>query len=167
MYKIDYDNPKLYKVNGELKKDFRFIDAYEYIKTEILRYDNDIKLPSHFALRLKGLMDGKFMCNNNITPNANYSIESIKETFTACKDKIHWALDNKDFNNEQQKLNYIFAIVEGNINDTVKVLKYKEKQQDKLDILDVSNLEYDGVKYEEKKKVEKFNKVADKLKDIW
>jgi hypothetical protein len=76
-------------------------------------------------------------------------------------------LDNKDFNNEQQKLNYIFAIVEGNINDTVKVLKYKEKQQDKLDILDVSNLEYDGVKYEEKKKVEKFNKVADKLKDIW
>ena len=164
---VDYNNPKLYKKDGKLKLDYPFIDMYEYVKTEILRYDKDVKLPKYFFLRLKGLTQGKFMCNNNINPNANYSEKAIKLTFMSLKDKIHWVMDNKGIDEEQKLLNYVMTMIEGNINDTVKSLKYKEKQQDKLENLDVSNLEHEGMKYEDKKKVEKVNKVASKLKDLW
>ena len=41
-------------------------ELYQYIKKDILQYDDNKKLPKWFVLRLKGLNQGKFCANNNI-----------------------------------------------------------------------------------------------------
>ena len=67
------------KMTEKEKKDWN--ELCEYVKKEILQYDDSLKFPKHLALRLKGLKDGKFMCNNNTQNLANYSFEEILLTF--------------------------------------------------------------------------------------
>ena len=161
---VNYDNPKLYTNAGKLKKQFEFIDLAEYVKKEILRYTDDMKIPNHLVLRLKGLLEGKFICNNNTTQEANYTIESVKYTFMACKSKIHYALDTVPFNSESRKINYIFKIIEGNINTVFINLLQSKKQVDKMMVLSTDSLESNDVEYVKK---ERESKVSKKLKKFW
>ena len=118
------------KVTDKEKQDFDKL--YQYIK-KILGYSDDMALPKFMVLRLKGLKDGKFIANNKTKSKANYDYYTIFLTFVYCKDKIQKALQNKKFAKEQNKFNYIMAIVENNINDVVIRLKNAKKVEEKIE----------------------------------
>lgn len=110
------------------KEKAEFDKLYNYVKA-ILGYNDDMALPKYMVMRLKGLSEGKFYANNKVKQTAQYSYRIILLTFMYCKDKINKALATKKFTNEQNKFNYIMAIVQNNINDVVIRLKDAEKSK--------------------------------------
>ena len=112
---------------GQEKKEFDLL--YDYIKKEILKYPNEIALPKYLIMRLKGLRDGKFIVNKKTKAKADYPYSTILLTFQFCKVNILKAIETKRFTNEQNKINYIMAIIENNIGDVVLRLKAKEKAE--------------------------------------
>lgn len=136
---------------------------YQYVKKEILLYDDSQSIPSSFILRLKGLTKGKYIENKKIEDKANYSYEIILYTFQICKPSIMNTLSNKTFENESYKFNYICKIVENNINDVYLRVKKAKKTEENIQNMDTKILSHKGGKYQKKTKEIK-NK---RLKDLW
>lgn len=124
------------KVSNNEKEEFDKL--YSYVKT-ILGYDDSMALPKYMVMRLKGLSEGKFYANNKVKQTAQYSYRVILLTFMYCKDKINKALTTKKFTNEQNKFNYIMAIIQNNINDVVIRLKKAEKAEKKIDKIEITD----------------------------
>lgn len=136
---------------------------YQYVKKEILLYDNSQSIPSSFVLRLKGLTKGKYIENKNIDDRADYSYEIILYTFQICKPAIMSALSSKTFENESYKFNYICKIVENNINDVyLRVMKAK-KSEESIQKMDTNILSHNGGTYQ--KKTEELKN--ERLKELW
>lgn len=108
-----------------------FDKLYQYVKKEIMGYNSDMALPKFMVMRLKGLSEGKFYANNKIKSKAHYDYQTIYLTFMFCKDKIYKALQTKKFTSEQNKFNYIMAIIENNINDVVIRIQKLKQSKDK------------------------------------
>lgn len=138
-------------------------DLYEYVRTEILRYDRNQSLPSGFVLRLKGLTKGKYLENKNIEDKANYSYQVILCTFKICKPQIMNAIAMKDFKNEQNKFNYICKIVEGNINDVYMRLKKKDDQKRKAAEVNTDVFSHTGASY----MTQTEQKINKRLENLW
>ena len=139
-------------------KDPHWNELYNYVKSEIMGYDETKKLPKHMILRLIGMTEGKFMANNNIKAEAKYSFKEILITF-----KIHKQLlinSSKHIKEEQKRFNYIMAIVENKINDVCQRLRDKEKAEEKMQKV---NIDSDSKGAEYKKRT----KHKDKLEDLW
>lgn len=113
---------------------------YNYTR-QILGYDEAMALPNFVVMRLKGLSDGKYYANKKTKNMAKYDYNTIYLTFVYCKDKIQQALQNKNFTNEQAKFNYVFAIVNNNINDVVLRLKKAKKTEEKMQKSEVIDYE--------------------------
>lgn len=145
-----------------MAKDDGFDELYNYVKSEILNYDKNQSLPSSFVLRLKGLAKGKFIENKKIKDKADYSYDVILNTFKAKKKDIIYAIEHKDFDNEQYKFNYIIAIVQNNINDIYLRMENAKKQKESINNVEI-NIEYDETKY--KRKTDDLTN--QRLKDIW
>lgn len=117
------------KMTDKERQDFETL--YQYVK-KILGYGEDMALSKFMVLRLKGLSEGKFHANKKIKSTASYDYNTIYLTFVYCKADIQKALQTKTFQSEQNKFNYIMAIVENNINDVVIRLKNAKKNEQKL-----------------------------------
>ena len=115
-------------------------NLYQYVR-KLLGYDETMALPKFMVVRLKGLTEGKFMANKKTKSKASYDYYTIYLTFIYCKDKIQKALQTKKFTNEQNKFNYIMAIVENNINDVVIRLKNEKKVEEKIEKTEVVDYE--------------------------
>lgn len=113
---------------------------YNYTR-QILGYDEAMALPKFVVMRLKGLAEGKYYANKKTKNMAKYDYNTIYLTFVYCKDKIQQALQTKNFTNEQAKFNYIFAIVNNNINDVVLRLKKVKKTEEKMQKSEVIDYE--------------------------
>ena len=136
---------------------------YQYVKKEILLYDESQSIPSNFVLRLKGLTKGKYMDNKNIEDKASYSYEIVLYTFQICKQSIMNGLSNKTFANESNKFNYICKIVENNINDVyLRVVKSK-KIEENMQSLETNVLSHRGGTYQKKTEELRNNR----LNDLW
>lgn len=118
-----------------------FDKLYQYVKTKVLGYTGDMALPKFMVMRLKGLSDGKFYANNKTKSTAKYDYNTIYLTFVFCKDKIQNALQTKKFTSEQNKFNYIMAIVENNINDVVIRAKKTKKVEEKIEKTEIIDYE--------------------------
>ena len=118
-----------------------FDKLYQYVKTKVLGYTGDMALPKFMVMRLKGLSDGKFYANNKTKSTAKYDYNTIYLTFVFCKDKIQNALQTKKFTSEQNKFNYIMAIVENNINDVVIRVKKTKKVEEKIEKTEIIDYE--------------------------
>ena len=138
-------------------------ELFEYVKREILQYDESQKMPSSFALALRGLSTGKVMDNKKELDEADYSFKVILYTFQICKPQIMQALSGKDFKSECSKFVYICKIVESNINDVYLRLEKAEKARDKTEQIETNNLAHKGASYKQKTKVTQNNK----LKNLW
>lgn len=46
----------------------------DYVKREILEYDENMKFPKYLALKLQGLKKGEHIANKNIRASASYVI---------------------------------------------------------------------------------------------
>lgn len=150
------------KMTAEEKQ--QWDDLYQYVRKEVMQYDDNQSLSKEMVLRLKGLTKGKLMANNKSKNYAEYSYEVILYTFKACKPSISRAIQGKKFKNEMNKFLYISAIVENNINDIYLRVKNVKKSHKKAQETNLDNVYYEGAEY---KKKTKETVVGDKFKDLW
>ena len=141
------------------KKDWE--ELYYHVK-KVMGYDENQALSSTMVLRLKGLLTNKFIENGNIQSTANYSYETILNTFKFCKMDIDKALRTNNWSNEMHKFNYILKIVEQHINTVYMKMKGVKKSQEELGATDMSQI----AKYINTfKKTDK--KTNNKLNELW
>ena len=159
------------KSNAETKKDVKptkkmtqkeiveWDALYQYVRKNVLKYDDNMALPKFMTLRLKGMTEGKFITNNATKEMANYSYELILLTFKFCNIEIQRALREVRFKDEQHKFNYIMRIVDANINDVYMRLKKKEEVKKEVRESTVELPSNTGVAYKPKKKTnDRFDK---------
>lgn len=138
-------------------------NLYQYVKKEILMYDDTQAIPSNLVLRLKGLSKGKYIENKKQKDKADYSYEVILYAFKISKPVIMSATSGKNFDTEMQRFNYICKIVENNINDVYIRLKNARSRVKKTQNVDTGVFENKGSEYN-KKTVDITNP---KLNDLW
>ena len=136
---------------------------YTYVKTNIMGYDENQALSSTMVLRLKGLSTNKFIENNNIESTANYSYETILNTFKFCSPDLYKALRTNNFKDEMHRFNYILKIVEKNINTVYLRMKNVEKTKEEVKNTTIDTVNHIGAEYQRKTK-EVNNKL---LNNLW
>lgn len=139
-------------------------ELYNYVRSEIMQYDNNQSLPNSIVLRLKGLTTGKLIENKAQENKANYTYEIVLYTFKICKQSILNAIATKEFNSEMSKFIYISAIVENNINDVYLRINNAKKSKEKTANINIDNINYNGADYQ--KKTEE-NNMSKKLEELW
>jgi len=50
-----------------------WVELCEYVKKEILQYDDNMKIPTYLVLKLQGLKKGQHIANNNIKITTKYT----------------------------------------------------------------------------------------------
>ena len=136
---------------------------YTYVKKNIMGYDENQALSSMMVLRLKGLLTNKFIENGNITSTANYSYETILNTFKFCSPDIQKALRSNSFKDEMHRFNYVLKIIEKNINTVYMRMKNSEKAKEEAKSMVIDTVNHTGAEYQRKTK-EVTNKLLD---DLW
>jgi len=151
------------KMTAKEKKDFD--NLCSYVKTDIMGYGDDMKLSKYMILRLKGMSEGKYIANKNVKMQAKYSYKIILLTFKLCRKQIEsYIFKNKSiFNDEKHKFNGIMVIVDGEINNTVKMLTRAAKAKAKTEEVDMSHQNNTQAKYKTKGE----NKKSEKLDKLW
>ena len=131
-------NTKNKKMSTQDKKDWDLL--YDFVRYNILNYDENQSLSRTMVLRLKGLCSNKFIENKSITSTANYSYLVILNTFKYSILDIRNALKVHRFNDENHKFNYILRIVESNINTVYLKMKESEITKKKIEQTDISRV---------------------------
>ena len=134
---------------------------YMYVKSNIMGYDENQALSSTMVLRLKGLLTNKFIENNNIASTANYSYETILNTFKFCSVDIQKALRTNRFVDEMHRFNFVLKIVERNINTIYLRMKNLEKAKEEAKNTTVETPVHTSAEFKPK------TKKADKFSDLW
>ena len=152
--------PEPIKMTEVEKKEWS--ELYNYVKKEILFYDDNQNIPQNICRKLKGIRTGKFIENRLIENQAEYPYKIILYTFQICRPRILAALSGKTFESEMQQVNYICAIVKNNINDVYEMVKRKERNDEKVENMDTEILTHKAAHYQTKTKELK----NDKLKNL-
>jgi hypothetical protein len=147
------------------KQEMNDFDAlYQYVRCNVMGYDQNQSLSKNMVLRLKGLSKNKFMENRNIADTANYSYQTILNTFKYCHLDIQRGLRNNSFKDENHKFNFVLKIVEGNLNTVYLKMKDTEKAKEEIENHDIS----DAVNYVNNFKPQEDNKNnSKKYNDLW
>lgn len=136
-------------------------ELYTYVRKNVMGYDDNQALSSAMVLRLKGLLTNKFMENNNIKSTANYSYETILNTFKYSSLDINKAMRTNSFKDESHKFNYILKIVEKNINTVYVRMKNVEKAKEEAKNITIEAPIHTGAEFKPKEKKK------DKFTDLW
>lgn len=137
-------------------------ELYQYVKKNVLGYDDSQSLSRNMVLRLKGLLTNKFMDNNKIESTANYSYKLVLLTFKFCNPDIQRGLRSIGFKDENHKFNYILKIVESNLNTVYLRLKNAEKAKETTQTLDTATATHTGAEYQTKTE-----KTSKRLEEYW
>lgn len=150
------------KTKDEERK--QWIELCEYVKKEILEYDDNMKFPQYLALKLQGIKRGEHIANNNHTANAHYDDYTILCTFKLCKKKIVSYLreNDKKIQDERHKINLIMKILEPEINDVYLRIQRAEKTKSSVESKSFDNQSNNGADY-----VSKTKEVSDKMKKLF
>jgi hypothetical protein len=144
-------------------------ELYEYVRSEIFRYDKKQSLSKHCVSRLQGLRCGNYGVKSNtkvFLSENGYPYEIILLTFKLKKTDIVRAIsDRSKFQSEQQQIDYMIAIIQNNINDIYLRVKEKEKSDRRLEQIELTNTN-DRYQFINKSNI-KENKVANKLKHLF
>lgn len=145
-------------------KNKEWIDLCEYVKKEILQYDDNMKLPKHLILKLQGLKKGLHIANNNIDSEACYDDYTILCAFKLCKRKIldYLVKNETKIKDETHKINLIVKMVEPEINDVYIRLQQAKKKEEKIQSESFDNQFNECAEYSKKTK-----DVNDKLKKLF
>lgn len=145
------------------KADNEWNELCEYVKKEILRYDDNMKFPTYLALRLQGLKKGQAIANNNAQQNACYDDKTILLTFKICKNKIIDYIDKneKSIKDEKHRINLIMKIIEPEINDVYLRLLHIKDSEKKFENISCDNQFETTAQYTPK--TEKINKKLENL----
>lgn len=150
--------------NVKKKDNEQWIELCEYVKKEILEYDDNMKFPQYLALKLQGIKRGEHIANNNHEAKANYDDYTILCTFKLCKKKIVTYLheNEKKIKNEKHKINLIMKMIEPEINDVYLRLQRAEKAKTKVENVEYENQGNDGASY-----VKKTKETSDRMKKLF
>ena len=150
--------------NKENYKNKDWLELCEYIKKEILHYDDNMKFPSYLALKLQGLKKGQHIANNNCETNACYDDYTLLCAFKICKNKIvdYMVKNEIKIKDEKHKINLIVKMVEPEINDVYIRLQQAKKKEEKIRDNNFDNQYNDGAEYRSTSK-----KVNEKLEKLW
>lgn len=146
------------KMTEEEKKSWE--NLYYYVK-DLLGYDDNQALSSTMVLRLKGLLTNKFIENNNIASTANYSYDTILNTFKYCSVDIQRAFRTNTFKDETHRFNFVLKIVEKNINTVYMKMKNIQKAKEEAKNTTVEAPIHTGASFKPKEKK------TDKFSDLW
>ena len=136
----------------------------EYVKKEILEYDDNMKFPQYLALKLQGIKRGNHIANNNHTSNANYDDYTILCTFKLCRQKIISYLHDNEMKikDENHKINLIMKMIEPEINDVYLRIQKAEKAKSSVENKSFENQSNENAGYTRKTK-----DVNDKMKKLF
>lgn len=97
-----------------------------YIKKEILHYDDSMKLSPYVSYKINELAFEK--------TKMIYTYKMILYSFMINKKKIEYAFSTKVFTGEEHKINYMMIVVAKSMNDIkTKVLAYQKQEKIKED----------------------------------
>lgn len=117
-------------------------ELYSFIRTEVMKYSKEQSLPPLLITRLQNLRNGTVVLpkvGKIKQSKEGYPYDVILETFKKHLQDINFWISKKQFKNEQQKIGYIMAIIEGNINDVYNTKKEVEKRT-KQNIINEENV---------------------------
>ena len=138
--------------------------VYDYFRYKVLCYEGMKPLPKGTVLRLKGMLEGKFMANNNIEDIADYSYEILLNTLKYSLPDIQKGFKNNTFKDEKHRTNYALKIVEENLNTVYVKMESAKKAEDKTDLVDTAIITHEGAKYKaDNKKIHS----KSRLNDLW
>lgn len=146
------------------REDQEWIELCEYVKKEILEYDDNMMFPKYLALKLQGIKKGQHIANNNIQAQAHYDDRTLLYTFKLCKKKIVTYLhkNEKKIQDEQHKINLIIKMIEPEINDVYLRLQEAEKVKARVENGSFDNQSNTGADY-----IKKTKEVNDKMKKLF
>jgi hypothetical protein len=149
--------PKLKTTKRKKKvEDYDDFDLlYQYVKKDVLGYEDNFNLPKYMIYKLKEMETGRMYANTTHTSKYSYTYKEILETFKEQKSVIDKAFIYNTFENEKHKFSYAMAIVKNSINDFIIGVRNAEKQKLKVENEDVEFVE--NVKAEYKKTDKKIN----------
>lgn len=122
------------KNTQQTRKDEDWITLCEYIKKEILNYDDNMRFPKVLALRLRGLQYGQYIANNNIEREAKYDAYTLLCTFKLCRNRIvnYFLTNEAKIKDEKHKINIMMKIIESEVNDVyIRMQQAKQMQEQK------------------------------------
>ncbi len=128
-------------------------ELLSYVAVNILNYDGSMFLPPLFLKRIKEL-------------NEVYPYEVILQSFKDNEETLlYWVNQDGKFKNENNRLNYMMAIIQNKINDTYLKWKNEKKriEQMKSVELDASNI---NLAVEVSNTVGKFKKKSDSISNF-
>lgn len=137
-------------------------NLYEYVRRNVMGYDETQSLSRSMVLRLKGLLNNKFMANNNIADTSDYSYQTVLNTFKFCMPDIQRGLRSNSFKDETHRFNYILKIVENNLNTVYMRMKNAEKSKQKTETMSMETATHTGAEYQQKT-----SKTSERLSDLW
>lgn len=135
-------------------------NLYYHVKN-VMGYDGDQSLSNTMVLRLKGLLTNKFIENGNIESSANYSYETILNTFKYSSLDIQRAIRTNNFKDEMHKFNYLLKIVEKNINTVYMKMKNAKKAREEAKNTTLEAPTHTGAEFKPREKKK------DKFTDLW
>lgn len=138
-------------------------ELYEYVRSNVMGYDENICLSSNMVLRLKGMLNGKFMANNLIENKAYYSYDVVLMAFKYSMPKIRRVMDRVSFVDENHRFNYIMRIVDDNLSTVYLRMKNAEKIKKEVEKETATVDTYNAVEYKPVKKTVK----KDKFANLW
>lgn len=145
-------------------KNTEWIELCEYVKKEILQYDDNMKFPTYFALRLQGLKKGQYIANKFQETHACYDDHTLLCAFKISKNRIVDYLKKNEtkITGENHKINLILKMVEPEINDVYLRLQQAKRQEKRIESESFDNQYGNGADY-----AVKTRSVSDKMKKLF
>ena len=146
------------------RKDKDWIELCEYVKREILEYDDNMMFPKHLAFKLQGIKRGQHIANNNMQKKAHYDDYTLLCTFKICKKKIIDYLHKNEnkIKDENHKINLIIKMIEPEINDVYLRIKAAQKTVERVEEKSFDNQVNEHAEYARKTK-----DVNEKMKELF
>ncbi|MEY8366563.1 hypothetical protein AALA22_13070 [Anaerovoracaceae bacterium 41-7] len=121
----------------------------EFVMVNFIHYENNQPFPTFVYKKIKEL--------------DFYSNEVILETLKSLQKSLNWAMKNKDFSTEQQRINYIFAAVKNHINTVNKEVKAKKAQKTRIEAMEIEPEMFDNMSVQRtpKQKVKNISRLLD------
>lgn len=151
-------------INTNKNKSQDWNELCDYVKKEILEYDDNMKFPSYLALRLQGLKRGQFIANNNAKTQAKYDDRTLLIAFKVCKNRIITYIHQNEnkIKDEKHKINLIVKMVEPEINDVYLRIQENERVKARVENTSFDNQSYVGANYKTRTK-----EVNEKMKNLF
>lgn len=180
-----------YDIHLMKKKNKEELDGLsKYIESDFMfPNDKNIKLTKNMIRRLQSIRAGKIIGVHDKVPydtRKGNSYKLIFVTFKYNKSLILKAIRGKNFKTEEQKFNYMCAIIENKLPDVIAIIKKKKKEKQMLENMEgTGNNDFDNIeKFAHKSKLSDIikkndetrhdndnnkpnDKLVDKFKDMW